>query len=160
MRVCANDLFSIQLEDETQHAVSSRMLRTLDDKSGGNSIGYRKGGLMDGKAYKVDGEMADCWINHACLVGLVLVDLARIIPSGPCRSTLHLLGQLDMQILVGSNRDELLAGIGGRVVGAAGAAERDGHPRPSCRRELRWRAQRSAGEGAGWPAETSSDARH
>jgi hypothetical protein len=113
-----------------------------------------------GRVYKVDGEMADCWIDHAGLVRLVLVDLARIIPIGPCRGTLHLFGQLDMQILVGSNRDELLAGIGGRVVRAPGAAERDGRPRPSCSRDLRWRAQRSAGEGAGGPAQTASDARH
>jgi hypothetical protein len=49
VRVCTNDFFSIQLEDETQHAMGSRMLGTLDNKSGGNSIGYRKGGLMDGK---------------------------------------------------------------------------------------------------------------
>lgn len=115
---------------------------------------------MDGEAYEVDGEMAYCWIDHACLVRLVLVDLARIIPVGVCRSTLHLLGQLDMQILVGSNRDEFLAGIGGRVVGPPGAAERDGGPWPSGSRERRWRAQRCAGEGAGWPPQTSSDARH
>ena len=113
-----------------------------------------------GKAYKVDGEMADCWIDHAVLTGLVLVDLARIVPRGSCCSTLHLLGQLDMQILVGSDRDELLAGIRGRVVGTMGAAERDSHTRPGCSGEQRWRAQGSVRKGAGWPAETSSDARH
>jgi hypothetical protein len=43
VRVCTDHFFSIQLEDETQHAVGSRMLGTLDDKSGGNSIGYGRG---------------------------------------------------------------------------------------------------------------------
>jgi len=70
------------------------------------------------ETYEVDCEMADCWIDHAFLSNLVLVDLARIVPAGRCSSTLHLLGENDIEILVGCNRGCELTGTRSGLVAA------------------------------------------
>lgn len=71
--------------------------------------------------YEIDGEVADCWINHAFLRDLVLVDLARVVPVCRCSSTLHRLGQNNIEVFVRCNSGDELAGIGSGMVIAAGA---------------------------------------
>jgi len=70
------------------------------------------------ETYEVDREMPDCWINHAFFSNLVLIDLARIVPAGRCSSPQHLLGENNIEILVGCNRGCELTGTRSGVVAA------------------------------------------